>query len=165
MKKSFLILMITGFMTIGLSEVQAQTTQPKLNQVELMKQFFGNWKADLAKDTVLYMNIEPFGTGFTCYIKTVAKNITISEMKELYGYDSKIDRYVAASLEKGKDIEIYALWFKSDTKYEGVHLSDVSNPDKASIKFEGEIKSKDECLQTILINGKVAVIEDYKRIK
>jgi hypothetical protein len=165
MKKSLLILVIAGFLVIGLSEVQAQTTQPKLNQVELIKQMLGNWRVDFAKDTVLYMNNETFGTGFTCYFKTVVKNTTISETKELCGYDSKLDKYVAASLEKGKDIEIYALWFKSNTKYEGVPLSDVSNPDKAAIKIEGEIKSKDEVLQTTLINGKIVVIEDYKRIK
>ena len=165
MKKSLLILVIAGFLIICLSEVQAQTSQPKLNQVELVKQMLGNWRVDLAKDTILFMNIEPFGTGFSCYSKIVTENITISEVKELYGYDSKLDKYIAASLEKGKDIEIYALWFKSTTKYLGVPLSDISNPDKAFFKFEGEIKSKDEVLQTNLINGKVEVIEDFKRIK
>jgi hypothetical protein len=144
---------------------QAQTTQPKLNQAELVKKFLGNWKVDIAKDTVIYVNIEPFGTGFTCYFKTVVKNTTISEMKELYGYDSKLDKYVAASLEKGKDIEIWALWFKSNTKYEGVHLTDVSNPDKASIIIEGEFKSPDYLPQTTFINGKAVVTEDFKRIK
>jgi hypothetical protein len=86
-------------------------------------------------------------------------------MKELYGYDSKLDKYVAASLEKGKDIEIWALWFKSNTKYEGVHFTDVSNPDKASIKIEGEVKSPDDILQTIFVNGLVVGTEDFKRIK
>ena len=165
MRNLFAILLIAGFLLLGITEIQAQTMQPKLNQVELIKQMLGNWRVDFAKDTVLYMNNEPFGTGFTCYFKTVVKNTTISETTELCGYDSKLDKYVAASLEKGKDIEIYALWFKSNTKYEGVPLSDVSNPDKAAIKFEGEIKSKDEVLQTTHINGKVVVIEDFKRIK
>jgi len=165
MKKSFLILAFAGFLLIGLSEIQAQTTQPKLNQVELAKQFLGNWRFDFAKDTVLYMNIEPFGTGFSIYFKTEVKNTTISEGKELYGYNSKLDKFVAASLLKGNDIALYALWFKSNTKYIGVPLSDVSNPDKAASKFEGEIISKDEVLQKDLSNGKIVLIEDFKRIK
>jgi len=143
----------------------AQAQQQKLNQVELVKQFLGHWRVDVARDTVTYVIIAPFGTGFTCDFRTVVKNKTISEMKELYGYDSKLDKYVAASLEKGKDIEIWALWFTSNTKYEGVHFVDVSNPDKAKIRLEGEIKSSDECLQTAFIDGVVAGAEDFKRIK
>jgi hypothetical protein len=165
MKTFCLTAMIVAFLLISSNTSQAQTTQPKLNQVELVKKFLGNWKVDLAKDTVIYVNIEPFGTGFTCYFKTVVKNTTISEMKELYGYDNKLDKYVAASLEKGKDIEIWALWFKSNTKYEGVLFTDVSNPDKASIKIEGEFKSPNFLSQTTFINGKAVVTEDFKRIK
>jgi hypothetical protein len=165
MNKSFLILVIAGFLIIGLSEVQAQTTQPKLNQVELIKQMLGNWRVDFAKDTTQYWSIEPFGTGITCYAKTVVKNNTISETRELYGYDSKLGKYVVASLEKGKDIEMWVLWFTSNNKYIGIHYTEVSNPDKASLKVEGEIKSPDDVIQTTLISGKAIGSEEFKRIK
>jgi hypothetical protein len=49
MKKNLLILVIAGFLVIGLSEIQAQTTQPKLNQVELMKQFIALGSASCQK--------------------------------------------------------------------------------------------------------------------
>ena len=63
MKKSFLIFVIAGFLVIGLSEIRAQTTQPKLNQVELLKQFLGSWKWDAGKDTTGYYDAKSYGTG------------------------------------------------------------------------------------------------------
>jgi hypothetical protein len=89
----------------------------------------------------------------------------ITEEKELYGYDSKLDKYVGADFVKGKDIEIWAIWFTSNTKYEGMHFSDISNPDKASFKVEGEIKSPDALSQNFIINGKVVMTYNFKRIK
>jgi hypothetical protein len=71
MKKSFLILVIAGFLIIGFAEIQAQTTQTKLNQVELLKQFIGSWKFDWGKDTTGLFEIKPFGTGLECYYNSV----------------------------------------------------------------------------------------------
>jgi hypothetical protein len=59
MKKSFLILVIAGFLVIGLSEIQAQTMQAKLNQAELMNLFNGKWEGELAKDTLFYVDFKP----------------------------------------------------------------------------------------------------------
>jgi hypothetical protein len=165
MKKSFLILVIVGFLVIGLSEIQAQTTQPKLNQVELMKQFIGNWKVELPKDTVYYMDYKAFGSGFEGYDRTLAKDKMIGEEKELWGYDSKLDKFVGADFVKGKDIEIWVIWFTSNTKFESVHLSDISNPDKASIRGEGEFKSPDAYSASEFMNGKVVLTYNFKRVK
>ncbi len=165
MKKSLLILVIAGFLVISLSEVQAQTTQPKLNQVELMKQVIGNWKAELTKDTSYYWSAKAFGTGFECYFKIVAKDKIISEAKQIWGYDSKLDKYVGASLEKGKDIDIYAMWFTAENKSVDTNLADISNLDKASSKGEGEFKSQDAWSETDFVNGKPVMTYNFKRIK
>jgi hypothetical protein len=154
MKKSFLILVIAGFLVIGLSEVQAQTNQTNLNQTELIKQFIGSWKLDMGKDTTGIVEIKPFGTGIEPYYKVVTKGKIVTEVKELLGYDKKIDKYVEAYLEKGKDIEIYALWFISTTKYIITYYSDIANPDNASFKDEGEFKSPNLLAETLFINGK-----------
>jgi hypothetical protein len=160
-----LTISIAVFLLFFLNGVQAQTTTIKPNQVELMKQMIGNWKADLSKDTVYYENIKAFGTGLECNDKVVVKDKMITEEKELYGYDSKLDKYVGADLVKGKDIEIWAVWFTSNTKYEGMHFSDISNPDKASVKVEGELKSPDSFSQNFIMNGKVVMTYNFKRIK
>ena len=93
-----------------------QTTQPKLNQVELIKKLIGNWKVVMAKDTVLYLDYKAFGLGFEGNDRTLAKDKKIGEEKELWGYDSKLDKFDGADFVKGKDIEIWVFWFTSNTK-------------------------------------------------
>lgn len=165
MKTFCLTTMIVVFLLISSNTTQAQTTQPKLNQVELLKQIIGNWKVDMAKDTVLYWDAKAFGTGLECTDKTYAKDKLISEEKELYGYDSKLDKYIGVDLVKGGDIEVWVLWFTSNTKFEAVHLSDISNPDKATVKAEGEVKSPDAYLNNFIMNGKVVMTYNFKRVK
>ena len=157
--------MITGFLTIGLSEVQAQTNQPNLNQTELIKQFIGSWKFDSGKDTTGFSEFKPFGTGLEGYWKIVTKGKIVTEGKQLGGYDKKIDKFVYVNLEKGKDIEILALWFISTTKYITTNYSDIANLEKASFKVEGEFKSPNLQTQTTIINGKPLNPDTYTRIK
>jgi hypothetical protein len=165
MKKSFLILAIAGFMLIGLSEIQAQTTQPKLNQVELMKQLIGSWKADMGKDTTFFMEAKPYGTGGEFNYNYAAKGKVFSEGKQLAGYDKKIDKIVYVNLEKGKDIELLSLWFTSTTKYIITNYSDIANPGKASFTFEGEFKSPNLFIEKLIINGKLLKTYTMTRVK
>jgi len=166
MKKIYLVLPIIGFLLTGLSEIQAQTAQPKLNQVELMKQFVGNWKAEWT-DTILYWESKAFGTGLDCYYNyTLSKNNKkVLEGRQLWGYDRNFDKYILAALETGRDIWLLAFWFTSNNKYLMIPLTDISNPDKAFFKVEGEIKSPDAFTETWILNGKVFDTYDYKRIK
>ncbi len=166
MKKSIFILVITGFLLIGLSEIQAQTTQPKLNQVELMKQLIGSWKCDWGnKDTTGLWEAKPFGTGLESNWKEISKGKIVMERKQLWGYDKKIDKIVEASLEKGQDIGIYVLWFISNNKLIEILYSDITSPDNASLKCEIEIKSPNMLTQTIIMNGKLLNTYTFTRIK
>jgi len=166
MKKSCLILVSVVFMLISLSDIQAQTTQVKLNQVELMKQFVGNWEAQWA-DTILSLECKVFGTGLDAYYnyKTVGKDKIVLEGKQLWGYDSRLDKYVVATLETGKDIWILACWFTSNNTYLITSISDISDPDKAFFKVEGEVKSPDIFSEKWIMNGKVVIAYSYKRVK
>jgi hypothetical protein len=165
MKMNFLSMAIIVFLLICSNRIQAQTTETKLNQVELMKQFIGSWKVDLAKDTVLFWDAKPFGTGLECYYKTVSKDKILMEAKQLFGYEKKTDKYVAANLVKGMDIEIWALWFTSNNKYVITYYSDISNPDKSSFKMDGEFKSLNVYTETYIMNGKPIMTYTYTRVK
>jgi len=165
MKKLFLTTAITVFLLICFNRIQAQTTATKPNQVELFKKLIGNWKVELPKDTVYYVDYKAFGSGFEGYDRTLAKDKMIGEERELWGYDSKLDKFVGADFVKGKDIEIWVIWFTSNTKFESVHLSDISNPDKASIRGEGEFKSPDAFSASEFMNGKVVLTYNFKRVK
>jgi hypothetical protein len=144
--------------------IDAQTTDAKLNQVELAKQILGSWKCDIAKDTTVFWEQKPFGTGQDIYFKYVTKGKTVLEGKQLCGYDKKIDKIIFAHLIKGMDMELYAVWFISHKKFVIIPFSDISNPEKASIRWEGEFKSPDMYVETTIINNKPTKTETYTRV-
>jgi hypothetical protein len=140
-------------------------TSKELNQVELMKQFLGNWKAEFGKDTIAYFDQKAYGVGQEVFIKGTSKGKMISEGKQLWGYDKKLDKIVNAYELKGQDLGIVAFWFISKNKYVGVPYSDISNPQEASTKWEGEFKSPDTYVETHIVNNKPVRTDTYTRIK
>ncbi len=64
MKKMHLTIGITVFILICSTGMQAQTTQTKLNQVELMKQFIGTWQSNVGKDSVDVREWQNYGSAF-----------------------------------------------------------------------------------------------------
>jgi len=165
MKTHYFILTVIVLLLLCTNVAMSQTIQAKPNQVELMRQLIGSWKADLGKDTVLYWDAKPFGTGLECYYKSVTKDKILMEGKQLFGYDKKIDKYLASNLVKGMDIEIWALWFTSSNKYIITYYSDIPNPDKSSFKVDGEFISPNGYNETFIINGKPVMTYKYMRIK
>jgi hypothetical protein len=71
------------------------------------------------------------------YFKIVSRGNLLSEIMELFGFNSKLNKYIGTILEKGKDAEIGAYWFTSNNKYIVTYLNNISNPDKSSWKCEG----------------------------
>lgn len=164
MKKLYLVFSISVFLFANTIRLQAQTNQKQLNQVELMKQFIGSWKADLSKDSILFFNYKSFGTGLECNYKIVIKGIE-TEGKQLLGYNKSIDKFIVSLMTKGTDIKLYGNWFISKNKYVIVPYSDISNPEKASDRADGEFKSPELFLETHTINGKLWKTITYKRVK
>jgi hypothetical protein len=165
MKKSFLILVIAGLLVIGLSEIQAQSTQPKLNQLELLQQFNGSWKCDIGKDTIAYWDAIPYGTGFDITYKFITKGKIFMEGRQLRGYVKKIDKCLMADITKGEGIDITAFWFTSKNKGVNIPYDYISNPDKAIWKAEWEYKTPDLYLETPIINNKPGKTATWTRIK
>ena len=50
--KLFIYALITLSFLLTQAKTEAQTKQPKLNQMELYKQFTGTWKADIGADSI-----------------------------------------------------------------------------------------------------------------
>lgn len=165
MKKNFLTLVVTLFLLVCSYGIHAQTTQTRLNQIELMKQQIGTWKCNSSKDTTVIWDGKPYGTGLVCYYKIIVKGKTVMEGKELWGYDKASDKFINASLTKGNDMEIQAVWFISKNTYEYVRYSDISNPEKASWKIVGELKSPDIVVETTTENNKTTLIQTYTKAK
>lgn len=137
----------------------------ELNQVELHKQYIGNWKSEMSKDTVVFWDGKPYGTGLECYFKLVAKGKIAIEGKQIWGYDKKVDRFILSELNIGVDNGIYASWFVSKNKCEMLPLGDISNPLNASLKWEDEFKSPDMFLHKTIINNNIVKTDTYIRMK
>ncbi|MEI6140971.1 MAG: hypothetical protein WCP85_17005 [Mariniphaga sp.] len=167
MKTLYFIAMMIGLhMSVIIKPIQAQTTQNKLNQIELMKQFLGTWQAQMGKDTVQVDEFTAFGSGIVGTIKNITKGKVISSTKELWGYDQKNDKIIFAMLwESSPEISLWAYWFTSKNTCEGVSYQDLSNPEKAILKYKMVIKSSDSYVLTMLQNNKPVAESTFKRVK
>jgi hypothetical protein len=155
-------ILIAGFVLIGTIELLAQTTDNKLNQVELMKKFVGRWKCELGKDTVIIGDNIAFGTGLVCNSQIIANGKILNSVKQLYGYDKKIDKFIVAELiESSPVIEICTSWFTSQNTGELI----VINPDNAPYNYKFEFKNADLIVQTAIQNDKVIKEITIARIK
>jgi len=155
-------ILIAGFILIGTNGIQAQSIEKKLDQVDLMKKFVGHWKCELGKDTVIIGDNIVFGNGLVCNSQVIANGKIINSVKQLYGYDKKIDKFIVAELiESSPVIEICTSWFTSQKTGELV----VINPDNAPYKFKFEFKNADLIVQTAIQNDKVIKEIIITRIK
>jgi hypothetical protein len=140
-------MLITGLLLLDINCIQAQSTETKLDQVELMKQFVGNWKCELGKDTILTGNNISFGTGLVCNSQIIANGKILNSVKQLYGYDKKIDKFIIAELiESSPVIEICTFWFTSKNTGELI----ITNPENVKLKYKFEFKTPDLIVQTAL---------------
>jgi hypothetical protein len=166
MKTYCLIVMIAGILILNTIVIQAQTTEAKLDQVELMKQFLGSWKGKMGKDTIGIADYLPFGNGIEGTMQEFTEGILFDSGKQLWGYDKGLDKTVFAELWKSSQvIYIDVFWFKSRNKGEVVPLQDISNPDSAKLKWEFEFKSPDSLIQTMIKNNKVVQVLRFTREK
>jgi len=155
-------ILIVGFVIINTFASQAQTTDNKLNQVELMKKFVGRWKCELGKDTVMIGDNIAFGTGLICSSQIMANGKILNSVKQLYGYDKKMDKFIVAELiESSPVIEICNSWFTSQDTGELV----VINPDNAPFRFKFVFKNADLIVQTAIQNDEVVKEVTLTRIK
>jgi len=137
----------------------------ELNQVEWMNQFLGTWKAEYGKDTILIYNARPFGKGSVRDWTLSTKGKIITSAKVLWGYDSKSDKLIQATLyESSPEIDLWAWWETSKNTSEGVPLKDITNPDNAVSRMKTESKSPDMFIMTNLINNKVVGTHTWTRI-
>jgi hypothetical protein len=165
MQKICLTAIISVSLLIWSNRLQAQTTLTNLNQVELMKQFTGNWKGDAGKDTTAFWDIKSSGTKLECNFKYVTKDKMIMEGKQLWEYDKKVDKFILSSATNGMDAGTSGLWFTSKNKCLIIAFSDISNPEKASFKMETEFKSPDMFIQKTILNNNLVKTVTFNRVK
>ena len=148
--------MVNVFVLLCISIMQAQTPNVKIDQVAFMQKFIGTWKAEAGEDTIMVVNVRPYGKGSERDLTLSTKGKVISTEKMLYGYDEVNDKIIGAVLSKSSpNLMIYAWWGISQNKSEGVLLKDISNPENAAFKMKCILISPDEFTMTYTLNNKV----------
>ena len=166
MKKISLTITFAVFLLFLLNGLQAQTKQTKLNPVECIHQLIGSWKIELGKDTTVYSDFTPYGTGLDANMKFVSKGKTFMERRINWAYDKTLNRFIGLDQNKGGDVvSLSAAQWISKNKYVVVDYKDISKPEEASTRIEGILKSHDLLEIIYYENNKPVNIVNYIRVK
>jgi len=135
-------------------------------QIELHKQFIGSWKGEMAKDTTLYWDVKPYGTGMECYFKAVTKGKTVMEGKQIWGYDTGAGKFTMAEMMKGVDNAIYCSWFDSKSTCTMQYYGPVTTTASGDTwEWKIEFKNPDMFVETILKNNNPVQTITMNRVK
>ena len=166
MKTLCLTTLIAVFLLLGTFKIQAQNPQTKLDQVELMKQLLGNWKGELAKDTIMIMNWTSYGKASEDNYKVVTKDKILYSRKAIYGYDQKYDKIVAAAItDNSPNIDLMAIWFSSKDTANLVGYQYLANPEKSNFKMQCIFIQSDSFKRIVIYNNKVESVSTFLREK
>jgi hypothetical protein len=137
-----LIFVFLLFISIG---IQAQTTQAKLNQVELVKQFLGTWQANIGKDTVQMWEGKPYGKALIVDVYMVIKGIKSDSYLSCFGYDDRDDKLKGYNLFLNSNFGTWIGVFITDKmlKIDGL---DSFKPEIIWWKAEFEFKTTTEAI-------------------
>lgn len=81
--------MIAVFLLLFSNEISAQTLQPKLNQMELMKQLLGTWQRTTDEGTVEILETKLFGEAVIITFTNEIKGEKFPVFMELSGFDDR----------------------------------------------------------------------------
>lgn len=161
-----LIIFESLLLLMNVSNAQTPNPNPNLNQVELMKQFIGSWKGEVGQDTIIIGYNIQFGAGLECSSQIVTKGKVLDSVKQLFGYDKAIDKFIIAELIKSSPvIELCGTWFTSEHSGEMVLFKDISDPSKAALRWKFEFKTPDMIIQTAMLNDKIIKVLTITREK
>lgn len=129
MRKSINYILCLSLLLYLSQNLISQSTDDELDQVELMKQWIGTWKCEIANDNIIIWDLKPFGKGYELYYKNIANGKTIYEIKDLWAFDSKSDKWICFSLEGSGIYKMYYGKFISSNKFNWDRY-DIANPEK-----------------------------------
>jgi hypothetical protein len=166
MKRNYLIIGFVLVLLICSKILQAQTTQPKLDQLELLKKAIGTWEYKISKDSTYTFHMEPYGDkGGTGWAKVTVKDKIIMEGQILFSYSKELDKVILAFLVKGKEIALTVKWATAINRYTRVGYKYAANPESAPLRYEVEYTNQDTFIEDIIINNKKTVSKTWTRVK
>ena len=162
MKTFCLTCLIAIFQLLCINRIQAQTSPTKLDQVGLMKQFLGTWRAEYSSGDIMISCFKPFGSSMVCNNKIIHADTLIFSLMSLWGLNKNADKIIIAQIDSSYDyIIIDTCWFTSkNTLVSSKHISPDSGD---TLSWRYEFKAPDLFLFSTINNTKNIVT--YKFIK
>ena len=143
MKKVCLTAVICLFLLFISNGILAQSTQTKLNQVELVKQWLGTWQNDVNKDTVDIWEAKPYGKAIIGTVYRVIKGVKSDLYVTNFGYDDRDNKLKGFNLFPNTDYMTWIGLFTTDKLFKADAL-DSFKPDIVWFKNEIEFKTPTE---------------------
>jgi hypothetical protein len=130
-----------------------------------MKQFIGTWK-NVEKDTTFIWECKSFGNALEFTIKNETKGKVTIGAKSVMGYDKENDRLIESVIFNGSpEIFLCPCWFTSTNSFTQISWKDVTNPEKANLKWIVEFKSPDSFVLTEIKNNQMGKSYTYTKAK
>ena len=135
MKKILLFVGILISLLVYTNGIQAQTTQPQIDQLELMKQFLGTWQMETGKDSVMVAEIQQHGKAFVETDYRIIKGEKSWLSVWSYSFSSKEGKFNLFDLNRSGNYSTWIASFTSEKKWIQVQVQNF-NPDKVFRKVE-----------------------------
>lgn len=135
-----------------MSKKQVQTSETKLDQVELMKQFIGTWKGEFGDNSIFISENNKFANGMISNSSITVNGKIMESIVQLFGYDNKTDKFIIAELKESSSvIEICSIWFTSINTGEII----ITNPNDAPFRYRFEFKTPDQIIQAAIKDNQI----------
>ena len=121
MKKLCFTTMIAVFMLLFTNGLQAQTTQPKLDQLKLWNAFIGTWQQVISKDTIQISETQKYGNAFVGNVYLVVNG-------------KKTFQFGVTTLYSPKEDNFKGFWFYPNGSYSTL-IGSYTAENKVSYNF------------------------------
>ena len=125
--------------------IQAQSTQTKLDQVELMKQWLGTWQADIGKDTVELWEGKLYGEAVVINVYQIINGKKSDYYLINCGYDKRDDKLKGYNLLPNSHYGTWIGMFTTDKIFKA-DMVDTFNSEIVWWKNEVEFKPPSEMI-------------------
>ena len=163
MKKLYFTTMIAVSLLFCSNGIQEQTTQTKLDQVELMKQLLGNWQANVGIDTILLFEYKQFGQAYLANASYIIKGQKTLSWINNFGFDVKEGKFKIYSIFLDGSYQTFICSFITEKEISSDIVQDFE-PETASAKVHIVFVSSNEYIKS-LINKDGKKIWEYKFVK
>lgn len=165
MKKLCLTTVVFVFLLFISNVIQAQNTQTKLNQIDLVKQFIGTWQATTGKDTVEVWEGQLYGQAMITTVSQIIKGKKSPLYINNMGFDARDGKLRGFILFPNTDCYTWTGQFTGENKFM-VNFVDLNNSQMVSDKYEFEFKPPTDMIMKGFSTDGVKILDlNFKKAK